>query len=100
MNNRKQGQKTMNVLSKLSVLSVITLGILLPLPTNDIPVGKVEIVESEIEIEYIDTTVWDQWVFDTDDTTEYMTFDNETGTVTYTPVEFDDTNAIIVALND
>ena len=84
MNNRKQGQKTMNVLSKLSVLSVITLGILLPLPTNDTPVAKVEIVESEIEIEYIDTTVWDQWVFDTDDTTEYMTFDNETGTIAYT----------------
>ena len=100
MNNRKQGQKTMNVLSKLSVLSVITLGILLPLPNNDTPVAKVEIVESEIEIEYIDTTVWDQWVFDTDDTTEYMTFDNETGKITYAPVEFDDSNAIIVALND
>tara|TARA_R110001632_G_scaffold70224_1_gene163652 strand:- start:396 stop:701 length:306 start_codon:yes stop_codon:yes gene_type:complete len=101
MNNRKQGQKTMNVLNKLSVLSVITLGILLPLPTNDIPVGKVEIVESEIEIEYIDTTVWDQWVFDTDDTTEYMTFDNETGTIAYTSVvEFNDSNAIIVAFND
>ena len=98
MNNRKQGQKTMNVLNKLSVLSVITLGILLPLPTNDIPVGKVEIVESEIDI---DTTVWDQWVFDTDDTTEYMTFDNETGTIAYTSVvEFNDSNAIIVAFND
>ena len=90
----------MNVLSKLSVLSVITLGILLPLPNNDAPVAKVEILESEVEIVYIDTSVWDQWVFDTDTTTEYMLFDNETGTITYIPIEFDGQDDIVVAYND
>jgi hypothetical protein len=46
------------------------------------PIGKVTIVEDEIEIEYVDTTVWSQWVFDTDSGIEYMTFNND-GTITY-----------------
>ena len=44
--------------------------------------AKVTIVEEEIEIEYVDTSIWGQWVFDTDTTVEYMTF-NEDGTITY-----------------
>lgn len=44
--------------------------------------AKVTIIEEEIEIEYVDTSIWGQWVFDTDTTVEYMTF-NEDGTITY-----------------
>ena len=44
--------------------------------------AQVTILEDEIEIEYIDTTVWDQWVFETDSSVESMIF-NDDGTITY-----------------
>ena len=36
------------------------------------PIAIVEIVEAEIEIEYVDTDVWSQWVFDTDSGVGYL----------------------------
>ena len=48
-----------------------------------LPHAEVTIVDEEIEIEYVDTTIWERWVFDTDTTMEYMFFNNETGEITY-----------------
>ena len=36
------------------------------------PIATVEIVEEEIEIEYVNTDIWSQWVFDTDSGVEYI----------------------------
>tara|TARA_B100001250_G_scaffold414345_1_gene452098 strand:- start:1485 stop:1733 length:249 start_codon:yes stop_codon:yes gene_type:complete len=36
------------------------------------PIAMVEIVEEEIEIEYVDPDIWSQWVFDTDSGVEYI----------------------------
>jgi len=64
---------------------IILLLSLLPmsLATDNVPQGNVSIIEDEIEIEYVDPTVWEQWVFDTDDKVYNMTF-NDDGTITYT----------------
>ena len=47
------------------------------------PHAEVTIVDEEIEIEYVDTTIWNNWIFDTDTSIEYMFFNNETGEITY-----------------
>ena len=62
---------------------ILLLSLILTLNADRTPQAKVTIIEEEIEIEYIDTTVWEQWVFDTDDTVDTMSF-NEDGTITYT----------------
>ena len=36
------------------------------------PIAYVEVVEEEIEIEYVNPDVWSQWVFDTDTEVEYI----------------------------
>ena len=46
-----------------------------PTPTHEEPIGYVQVVESEIEIEYVDTDIWNQWVFDTDSGIEYINFE-------------------------
>ena len=61
-------------------LSAITA---LSMHNEPLPHAEVTIVEDEIEIEYVDTTIWERWVFDTDTTMEYMFFNNETGEITY-----------------
>ena len=85
-----------------SLTAVITFALFFPSTishANDTsPIAKVEILEDEIEIEYIDTTVWDQWVFDTDTTVEYMYFDNDTGEIPYKPIQVQGEK--IVAMND
>ena len=48
-----------------------------------LPHAEVTIVDEEIEIEYVDTTIWNNWIFDTDTSIEYMFFNNETGEITY-----------------
>ena len=46
-------------------------------------IGSVTVVEDEIEIEYVDPTIWKQWVFSSDETTvEYMIF-AEDGSIEY-----------------
>ena len=61
-------------------LSAITA---LSMHNEPLPHAEVTIVDEEIEIEYVDTTIWERWVFDTDTTMEYMFFNNETGEITY-----------------
>ena len=61
-------------------LSAITA---LSIHNESLPHAEVTIVEDEIEIEYVDTTIWERWVFDTDTTMEYMFFNNETGEIIY-----------------
>jgi len=36
------------------------------------PIAIIEIVEEEIEIEYVNPDIWSQWVFDTDSGFEYI----------------------------
>ena len=43
-----------------------------PKATEEEPIAYVEIVEDEIEIEYVNPDVWSQWVFDTDTEVEYI----------------------------
>ncbi len=43
-----------------------------PKATEEEPIAYVEIVEDEIEIEYVNSDVWSQWVFDTDTEVEYI----------------------------
>ena len=62
---------------------ILLLSLIPTLNADSTPQAKVTIIEEEIEIEYVDTTVWEQWVFDTDDTVDTMSF-NEDGTITYT----------------
>ena len=73
----------MNVLETTATLSVIALALFFPTQSDNAPIAKVEIPHSEVEIEYVDTTIWNRWVFDTDTTIEYMFFNNETGEITY-----------------
>ena len=61
-------------------LSAITA---LSIHSEPLPHAEVTIVEDEIEIEYVDTTIWNNWIFDTDTSIEYMFFNNETGEITY-----------------
>jgi len=94
----------MNVLQSASTLSVLAMALFLPSQTqsDNTPIAKVEIPHDEIEIEYVDTTIWNRWVFDTDTTMEYMFFNNETGEITYIrpPSEEEIQRAKIVAMND
>ena len=61
-------------------LSAITA---LSMHNEPLPHAEVTIVDEEIEIEYVDTTIWNNWIFDTDTSVEYMFFNNETGEITY-----------------
>ena len=61
-------------------LSAITA---LSIHNEPLPHAEVAIVDEEIEIEYVDTTIWNNWIFDTDTSVEYMFFNNETGEITY-----------------
>lgn len=61
-------------------LSAITA---LSMHNEPLPHAEVTIVDEEIEIEYVDTTIWNNWIFDTDTSIEYMFFNNETGEITY-----------------
>ena len=73
----------MNVLETTATLSVIAFALFFPTQSDNTPIAKVEVLHSEVEIEYVDTTTWNRWVFDTDTTMEYMFFNNETGEITY-----------------
>ena len=73
----------MNTFETTATLSVIAFALFFPTQSDNTPIAKVEIPHSEVEIEYVDTTIWNKWVFDTDTTMEYMFFNNETGEITY-----------------
>tara|TARA_B100000683_G_C12019129_1_gene361284 strand:- start:36 stop:341 length:306 start_codon:yes stop_codon:yes gene_type:complete len=69
-------------MNKFIILTLSTLTAL-SIHNEPLPHAEVTIVEDEIEIEYVDTTIWNNWIFDTDTSIEYMFFDNETNEITY-----------------
>ena len=58
-----------------------------PNTTQQEPIGKVEVLHDEVEIEYVDTDIYSQWVFDTDTEILYMTF-NDDGSIEYRTPNF------------
>ena len=66
-------------MSRLSVLSIacataITIISCIPVDTAraSTPIAIVEVVHAEIEIEYVDPTIWGKWAYDTDEGVEYI----------------------------
>jgi len=66
-------------MSKLSVFAIttamaITIISCIPMDTAKAgtPIAIVEVVEAEIEIEYVDPAMWVKWPFDTDAGVEYI----------------------------
>ncbi len=66
-------------MSRLSVLSIacamaITIISCLPVDTAEAntPIAIVEVVDAEIEIEYVDPAIWGKWTYDTDEGVEYI----------------------------
>jgi hypothetical protein len=66
-----------SLFSLLLIIQTITI------PTEQLTNAKVTIIEDEIEIEHIDTSVWSQWVYDYDENgVTYIIF-HENGNVSY-----------------
>jgi len=78
-------------MSYLSLTSPTTLKILIPtiiglgvyietagasIIVDQAPIAIVEVVHQEVEIEYVNPSIWSQWVFDTDTAeVEYINFE-------------------------
>ena len=64
----------MSRLSVLSIATAITIISCIPVDTAraSTPIAIVEVVHAEIEIEYVDPTIWGKWAYDTDEGVEYI----------------------------
>ena len=70
-------------MKRLLLLAIGLLSLNVQSSSVEEPIGTVTVVEDEIEIEYVDPTIWKQWVFSNDETTvEYMVF-TEDGSIEY-----------------
>ena len=66
----------MNRLSIATIACATAITILSCIPVDtaeaNTPIAIVEVVDAEIEIEYVDPTIWGKWAYDTDKGVEYI----------------------------